>query len=117
MTDEAVVRIRPPMTTICRWSARLARPIVLEDGTRLVTLGDVRMFILKQSEHTQDRSSWHQAAELVILARKVQMSQNGLPKCPDKVGDETRKRPKGELLLSEAPLAKAILRRTQAGEG
>jgi hypothetical protein len=68
MTDEAVVRIRPPMTTICRWSARLARPIVLEDGTRLVTLGDVRMFILKQSEHTQDRSSWHQAAELVILA-------------------------------------------------
>jgi hypothetical protein len=26
------------------------------------------MFILKQSEHIQDRSSWHQAAELVILA-------------------------------------------------
>jgi hypothetical protein len=56
------------MTTIWRWSARLARPIVLKDGTRLVTLGDVRMFILKQSEHIQDRSSWHQAAELVILA-------------------------------------------------
>jgi len=68
MTDEAVVRIRPPMTTIWRWSANLARPIVLEDGTRLVTLGDVRMFILKQSKHIQDRSSWHQAAELVILA-------------------------------------------------
>ena len=41
---------------------------MLKDGTRLVTLGDVRMFILKQSEHIQDRSSWHQAAELVILA-------------------------------------------------
>ena len=68
MTDEAVVRIRPPMKTVWQWSARLARPIVLKDGTRLVTLGDVRMFILKQSEHIQDRSSWHQAAELVILA-------------------------------------------------
>ena len=68
MSDEAVVRIRPPMTTIWRWSAKLARPIVLKDGTRLVTLGDVRMFILKQSEHIQDRASWHQAAELVILA-------------------------------------------------
>ena len=68
MTDEAVVRTRHPMKTVWRWSARLARPIVLKDGTRLVTLGDVRMFILKQSEHIQDRSSWHQAAELVILA-------------------------------------------------
>jgi len=68
MTDEAMVRIRPPMKTVWRWSARLARPIVLKDGTRLVTLGDVRMFILKQSKHIQDRSSWHQAAELVILA-------------------------------------------------
>jgi hypothetical protein len=57
MTDEAVVRIRHPMKTVWRWSARLARPIVLKDGTRLVTLGDVRMFILKQSEHIQDRSS------------------------------------------------------------
>ena len=68
MTDEAVVRIRHPMSIVWRWSASLARPIALEDGTRLVTLGDVRMFILKQSEHIQDRSSWRQAAELVILA-------------------------------------------------
>ena len=68
MTDEAVVRIRDPMKTVWRWSARLARPILLEDGARLLTLGDVRMFILRQSEHIQDRSSWHHAAELVILA-------------------------------------------------
>jgi len=33
-----------------------------------VTPADVRRLILKQSEHIQDRSSWHQAAELVILA-------------------------------------------------
>jgi hypothetical protein len=71
MTDEAVVRSRPPMKTISRCSARVARPIVLKDGTRLVTLGDVRMFILKQSEHIQHRSSWHQAAELVILAAEL----------------------------------------------
>ena len=69
MTDEAMVRIRPPMKTVWRWSARLARPIVLKDGTRLVS--DVQMFILKQSEHIQDRSSWHQAAELVILAAEL----------------------------------------------
>ena len=68
MTDEPGVRIRRPMKTVWRWSARLARPILLEDGARLLTLGDVRMFILRQSEHVQDRSSWHQAAELVILA-------------------------------------------------
>jgi hypothetical protein len=67
MTDEAVVRIRP-MTTVWRWSARLARSIALKDGTRLVTLGDLRMFILKQPEQIQGRSSWHQAVALVILA-------------------------------------------------
>lgn len=68
MTDEAMVRIRPPMKTVWRWSARLARPIVLKDGTRLVTLGDVRAFILKQPEHIQERGSWQHAAELMILA-------------------------------------------------
>jgi hypothetical protein len=29
------------------------------------------MFILQQPEHIQDRSSWHQAAELVILAAEL----------------------------------------------
>jgi hypothetical protein len=36
MTDEAAVRIRPPMKTVWRWSARLARRIVLKDGTALL---------------------------------------------------------------------------------
>ena len=40
----------------------------LKDGTRLVTLGDVRAFILKQPEHIQERGSWQHATELTILA-------------------------------------------------
>lgn len=68
MTDEAVVRTYSPIKTVWGWSAKLTRSIVLKDGTRLVTLAAVRRFILKQPEHMQDRGSWHQAAELVILA-------------------------------------------------
>jgi hypothetical protein len=37
-----------PMKTALGWSAKLTRTIVLKDGTRLVTLGDVRAFILKE---------------------------------------------------------------------
>ena len=47
---------------------QFTRSIVLKDGTRLVRLADVRRCILKQPEHIQNRGSWHQAAELVILA-------------------------------------------------
>ena len=43
------------MKTAWGWSAKLTRLIVLKDGTRLVTLGDVRAFILKQPEHIQER--------------------------------------------------------------
>jgi hypothetical protein len=52
------------MKTAWGWSAKLTRLIVLKDGTRLVTLGDVRAFILKQPEHIQERGSWQHAAEL-----------------------------------------------------
>ena len=56
------------MKTTSGWSAKLTRSIVLKDGTRLVTLGDVRAFILRQPEHIQERGSWQHAAELMILA-------------------------------------------------
>ena len=56
------------MKTAWGWSAKLTRLIVLKDGTRLVTLGDVRAFILKQPEHIQERGSWQHATELMILA-------------------------------------------------
>jgi hypothetical protein len=68
MTDEAAVRTRSPIKTTWGWSANLTRLIVLKDGTRLVTLGDVRAFILKQPEQIQERGSWQHAAELMILA-------------------------------------------------
>jgi hypothetical protein len=54
------------MKTAWGWSAKLTRLIVLKDGTRLVTLGDVRAFI--QPEHIQERGSWQHATELPILA-------------------------------------------------
>ena len=57
-----------PMKTALGWSAKLTRTIVLNDGTRLVTLGEVRAFILKEPKHIQERGSWQHAAELMILA-------------------------------------------------
>jgi hypothetical protein len=68
MTDETAVRTHSRMNTCWGWSANLARSIVLKDSTRLATLSDVRTFILKQPEHIQERGSWQQAAELMILA-------------------------------------------------
>jgi hypothetical protein len=68
MTDETVVRTHSPMKTAWGWPAKLTRSIALKDGTRLVTLSDVRTFILKQPEHIQGRGSWQHAAELMILA-------------------------------------------------
>jgi hypothetical protein len=56
------------MKTAWGWPAKLTRSIALKDCTRLVTLSDVRTFILKQPEHIQGRGSWQHAAELMILA-------------------------------------------------
>jgi hypothetical protein len=35
------------------WSAKLTRSITLKNGTNLVTLADVRAFILKEPDHIQ----------------------------------------------------------------
>jgi hypothetical protein len=49
------------------WSATLARPIVLRDGTKLDTLADVRAFILEElSQADQARNAWQKAAELLL---------------------------------------------------
>jgi hypothetical protein len=50
------------------WLTKLARTIVLKDGTTLATLADVRTFILNEPDHIQERGSWQNAAELMILA-------------------------------------------------
>ena len=50
------------------WSARLTRPISVKDGPVLRTLHDVRVFILDQSEGTQEHQSWQKACELLLAA-------------------------------------------------
>jgi len=52
-----------------RWEARLARPIVLRDGTELTTLGNARAYILeKLSETDQHRNAWQRAIEKLMRA-------------------------------------------------
>ena len=47
------------------WSATLARPIVLRDGTKLDTLAGA--FILEElSQADQARNAWQKAAELLL---------------------------------------------------
>jgi hypothetical protein len=53
------------------WSARLTRSITLKNGTNLVTLADVRAFILKEPDHIQERASWQRAVELLIEAAET----------------------------------------------
>ena len=50
------------------WSAKLSRPIELNNGTRFLTLADVRDFILDEPEHIQERIFWQHAAQLLIDA-------------------------------------------------
>jgi hypothetical protein len=50
------------------WSAKLERPIVLTDGWTLLTLADVRDFILDEPEDIQERQSWQRAAGLLMSA-------------------------------------------------
>ena len=65
------------MKTAWGWSAKLTRLIVLKDGTRLVTLGDVRAFILKQPEHIQERGSRYGRRLLSRGISSRSMSQMG----------------------------------------
>jgi hypothetical protein len=51
-----------------RWSAPLARPIIVKDGPTLRTLHDVRAFMLGLPEATQQGQSWQKAAELLLEA-------------------------------------------------
>jgi hypothetical protein len=51
-----------------RWSAKLACPITLKDGTTLATLADVRTFVLNEPEHVQERNAWQRVAALLMEA-------------------------------------------------
>jgi hypothetical protein len=51
-----------------RWQAKLSRPIVMRDGTKLETLAEAGAFILALSEGFKERNSWLKATELLMAA-------------------------------------------------
>lgn len=51
-----------------RWQAKLARPIVMRDGTKLETLAEAGQFILALPEAFQQRNSWQYASKLLMAA-------------------------------------------------
>jgi hypothetical protein len=50
------------------WSAKLLRPIKVKGGRKLITLADVRAFVLDQPAHVQERRAWQVAAGLLLAA-------------------------------------------------
>jgi hypothetical protein len=46
-----------------RWQAKIARPIVMRDGTKLKTLAKAGAFILALPEAFQQHNSWLKASE------------------------------------------------------
>jgi hypothetical protein len=51
-----------------RWQAKLSRPIVMRDGTKLKTLAEAGSFILALPEAFQLRNSWLKATEMLMEA-------------------------------------------------
>jgi hypothetical protein len=50
------------------WRRKLARPIVLKDGTKLATLSDARAFVLARPGNVQGEKAWKRAAGLLLEA-------------------------------------------------
>jgi hypothetical protein len=51
-----------------RWQAKLARTIIMRDGTKLETLAEAGQFILALPEAFQQRNSWQYASKLLMHA-------------------------------------------------
>jgi hypothetical protein len=58
----------PPIPPSQRWTAPLARPIRLKDGTDFHSLGDAARFVLALPHRHQERNSWRRATELLMEA-------------------------------------------------
>ena len=58
----------PPIPPSQRWTAPLARPIRLKDGTEFHSLGDAARFVLALPHHYQERNSWRRATEFLLEA-------------------------------------------------
>ena len=61
-------RPSPPIRPSRGWTAPLARPIRLKDGTEFRSLGDAAWFVLVLPHHYQKRNSWRRATELLLEA-------------------------------------------------
>ena len=51
-----------------RWQAKLSRPIIMRDGTKLETLAEAGAFILALPEGFKERNSWQSATKLLMEA-------------------------------------------------
>ena len=51
-----------------RWRAKLSRPIIMWDGTRLETLREAGQFVLALPKGDQQRNSWQRVTKLLIEA-------------------------------------------------
>jgi hypothetical protein len=58
----------PPVPPSRGWTASLARPIRLKDGTEFHSLGDAARFVLALPHHNQERNSWRRMSELLMEA-------------------------------------------------
>ena len=58
----------PPIPPSQRWTAPLARPIRLKDGTQFHSIGDAARFVLALPHEQQGRNSWTRASELLMEA-------------------------------------------------
>jgi hypothetical protein len=53
------------------WNARLRKPIRLEDGRTIRTLGDARDVVLSLPKRDQHRQKWEQFARLLVTAAET----------------------------------------------
>jgi hypothetical protein len=69
-----------------RWQAKLSRPIVMRDGTKLETLAEAGSFILALPEADQHRSSWMKATELLMEAAERKGNIEAATKAVERAG-------------------------------
>jgi hypothetical protein len=50
------------------WATRLSRPVAIKNGPTLITLHDVRTYILAEAARIQKQPAWNRAIELVMAA-------------------------------------------------
>jgi hypothetical protein len=50
------------------WATRLSRSVAIKNGPTLITLHDVRTFILAEAARIQKQHAWNRAIELAMAA-------------------------------------------------